>query len=200
MCACLPRSPHGDEALVTTAGRTTQRSRRTRLLRRQRSLRAVIESISGELELRPLLTRIVEQACTLLEADHGTIGLVDETRGIVRTEAGFNMPPNELGTELGIGEGIAGLVLAAKRPLTFSRYGDVPQPTQPGMLNDAIIGMPIVWRGAMIGFFGIGRSPKPLARKRGWGSEGRLTRYLNRPHFIDESKQRILNWGSPTSW
>ena len=163
---------------MTTAGRTTQRSRRTRLLRRQRSLRAVIESISGELELRPLLTRIVEQACTLLEADHGTIGLVDEARGIVRTEAGFNMPPNELGTELGTGEGIAGLVLAAKRPLTFSRYGDVPQPTQPGMLNDAIIGMPIVWRGAMIGFFGIGRSPKTPARKR---AGPRLARPARRP-------------------
>ena len=112
----------------------------------------------------------------LLEADHGTIGLVDEARGIVRTEAGFNMPPNELGAELGMGEGIAGLVLAARRSLTFSRYGDVPQPTQPGMLNDAILGMPIVWRGAMIGFFGIGRSPKPPDRagrtqrpKRGQG-------------------------------
>jgi len=109
----------------------------------------------------------VQQACALLEADHGTIGLVDEARGIVRTEAGFNMPPNELGTELGIGEGIAGLVLGAGRPLRFSRYGDVPRPTQPGMLNDAILGMPIVWRGSMIGFFGIGRSPKPRARKKG---------------------------------
>jgi signal transduction histidine kinase len=151
---------------VAPAEIAAKRSRRARLLRRQRSLRAVIESISGELELRPLLTRIVQQACTLLEADHGTIALVDEARGIVRTEAGFNMPPNELGAELGLGEGIAGLVLAARRPLTFSRYGDVPQPTQPGMLNDAILGMPIVWRGAMIGFFGIGRSPKPTVRRK----------------------------------
>jgi len=37
------------------------------------------------------------------------------------------------------------------------------------------------------------RALEPLARKRGWGSEGRLTRYLGRPRFIDESKQRILN-------
>jgi hypothetical protein len=33
------------------------------------------------------------------------------------------------------------------------------------------------------------RALEPLARKRGWGSEGRLTRYLSRPQFIDESKQ-----------
>jgi signal transduction histidine kinase len=156
---------------VPAADRPKQRPRRSNLLRRQRSLRAVIESISGELELRPLLTRIVHQACTLLDADHGTIGLVDHARGVIRTEAGFNMPPNELGAELGLGEGIAGLVLEAKRPLTFARYGDVPLPTQPNMLNDAILGMPIVWRGAMIGFFGIGRSPKSARRRT--GSSGR---------------------------
>ena len=150
---------------MPAAGRSSPRSRRQNLLRRQRSLRTVIESIGGELELRPLLTRIVQQACTLLEADHGTIGLVDEGRRVVRLEAGYRMPPNELGTELGVGDGIAGLVLEAQRPLTFARYGDVPRPTQPNMLNDAILGMPIVWRGAMIGFFGIGRSPKASRAK-----------------------------------
>lgn len=33
------------------------------------------------------------------------------------------------------------------------------------------------------------RALEPLARKRGWGSEGRLTRYLSRPRFVDESKR-----------
>ena len=152
--------------MATTREWAARTARRDRDLRRQRSLRSVIESISGELELQPLLTRIVHQACTLIEADHGTIGLVDEARGVVRTEAGFNMPPNELGAELGVGEGIAGLVLEARQPIVLRRYGDVPKPTQPGMLNDAILGMPIVWRGTMIGFFGIGRSPRPAKSRR----------------------------------
>ena len=43
------------------------------------------------------------------------------------------------------------------------------------------------------------RALEPLARNRGWGIEGRLTHYLSRPRFIDQSKQRILNWGSQTS-
>ena len=30
---------------------------------------------------------------------------------------------------------------------------------------------------------------EPLARKHGWGSEGRLTRYLSRPRFVDEFKR-----------
>ena len=30
---------------------------------------------------------------------------------------------------------------------------------------------------------------EPIARKRGWGSEGRLKRYLSRPRFEDESRR-----------
>jgi hypothetical protein len=51
----------------------------------------------------------------------------------------------------------------------------------------------------LLAFGLIVRTLEPVARKRGWGNEGRLTRYLSRPRFIDESKQRILNWSSPTS-
>ena len=29
----------------------------------------------------------------------------------------------------------------------------------------------------------------PLARKRGWGAEGRLTRYLSRPPIADETRR-----------
>src|ERR1044071_4885294 len=67
-----------------------------RLLRQQESLRDVIESISSELELRPLLTRIVRHACELLDAHDGTIGLVDSEKNVVRTEAEYRMPENEI--------------------------------------------------------------------------------------------------------
>lgn len=33
------------------------------------------------------------------------------------------------------------------------------------------------------------RALEPLAKRRGWGSEGRLTRHLNRPGLIEEDKQ-----------
>ncbi|HEU0016655.1 MAG TPA: GAF domain-containing sensor histidine kinase [Longimicrobium sp.] len=138
--------------------RADDTARLERLLRQERSLRAVIESISSELELRPLLTRIVQHACELIGADHGTIGLVDETRWIVRTEAVYHMPPDELGAETGPGEGLAGQVLLTARPLVLERYGDVAHPTQPSMLEHPVIGMPIAWRGRMVGFFGAGRS------------------------------------------
>jgi hypothetical protein len=33
----------------------------------------------------------------------------------------------------------------------------------------------------------------PIARRRGWGSEGRLTRHLSRPPFADESRRAALD-------
>ena len=51
----------------------------------------------------------------------------------------------------------------------------------------------------LLAFGLIVRALEPFARKRGWGSEGRLTRYVSQPRFIDQSRQRILNWGSQTS-
>lgn len=39
------------------------------------------------------------------------------------------------------------------------------------------------------------RALQPLARKRGWGSEGRLTRYLSRPRFVEDSKRFTVDPG-----
>jgi signal transduction histidine kinase len=125
----------------------------------QESLQTVIEVISSELELRPLLTTIVRHACQLLRADRGTIGLVIKEKNVVRTEAAFEMPDGELGLEMAEGVGIAGQVLQSKRPVILDRYGAADKPIYSGMLEDAVIGMPIFWHEEMIGFFGIGALP-----------------------------------------
>jgi signal transduction histidine kinase len=126
---------------------------------KQESLRAVIEVMSSELELRPLLTTIVRHACDLLQADRGTIGLVIKEKNLIRTEAAFNMPEGELGLEMPEGVGIAGQVLQSKHPVVLNRYGNANQPIYAAMLEDAVIGMPIFWRSELIGFFGIGALP-----------------------------------------
>jgi len=128
------------------------------LLQRQESLRAVIESISSELDLRPLLTRIVRHACDLIGADNGTIGLYDPEKDVIRTEAVLNMPPEELGSEMPPGVGLAGHVLLTRTPILLGRYGEVRNPTLTGLSENSVLGLPIFWRGRMLGFFGIGSS------------------------------------------
>lgn len=131
----------------------------TTLLRQQESLRGIIESISSELELRPLLTLIVRHACDLLGAANGTMGLVDEERNIVVTEAVYQMPADELGAEFSPGVGLFGLLLLDPKPIILRRYGDIHQPTQTHLLEHSIIGLPILWRGRVIGVFGLGSPP-----------------------------------------
>lgn len=131
----------------------------THLLHQLESLREIIESISSELELRPLLTLIVERACALLGAANGTIGLVDEKRNVVRSAAAYHMPDDEIDAECGPGVGLFGTILLTQRPVILNRYSDVAQPVQLHYLDNAIIGVPIHWRGRLIGAFGLGSPP-----------------------------------------
>lgn len=124
------------------------------------TLRRVIEDISGELSLQPLLTRIVIHACDLIGADNGTIGLYDPARDLIRTEAVYRMPPDELGSEMPRGIGLGGEVLRTKMPVVLEYYGDVANPTQPDLVENAVVGVPILWREEIIGVFGIGGSPQ----------------------------------------
>lgn len=126
---------------------------------RDESLRRLIEEISSVLELRPLLTSIVGRAAELLGADDGAIGLYDEAAGRFRMEALYRLPESELGRTFGPGEGLAGRVLESGRPVVLERYGDLPGITLPERAENTVMGLPIHWRGALVGFFGLGARP-----------------------------------------
>ncbi len=127
-------------------------------IRRADILQRVMATISSGLELDPLLSNILESAVTLIEATHGTIGLVVERNGkqAIRTVAVHNMPDEELGAEMTLGIGLAGKVLLTKKTIRLDRYGDLELPTLQDLVEHSVIGVPILWGEKMIGFFGIG--------------------------------------------
>lgn len=130
------------------------------LLRQRESLRELIESISSELELRPLLTGIVRSACVLLGTPVGAIGLYDARRNAILRSAVFGLPESALeGPDLLPGEGLAGQVLLARRPVIVERYGDLPQPLRFATEDHAAIGVPIVRRGRFLGCFSVAAPP-----------------------------------------
>jgi signal transduction histidine kinase len=133
----------------------------TDLLRQRESLREVIEAISSELKLAPLLEQILARACTLLKASHGSIGLYDEPADVMEIVATHGLPPGELGKRIPPGEGLAGLILAERRPVLRERYDSIPSPIWPEVAEHAVIAQPLLWRGRLIGFFGLG-GPPPL--------------------------------------
>jgi hypothetical protein len=65
-----------------------------------------------------------------------------------------------------------------------------------------LLGLSIVSAGVLyiqyvvLGLIGLGvisMAIAPIARRRGWGSERRLTRHLSRPPFLDESRRTALD-------
>lgn len=134
---------------------------RDAVLRRAESLRHVIELISSELALEPLLTRIIASATDLIGAHYGAVGLVRARPGgaVVEIAAMVNMPPTELGMEFPVNVGLAGRVLREKQPVRLARYGDLGDVSYPEFADHAVMGIPIWWGQQMVGFFGIGAEP-----------------------------------------
>jgi len=137
-------------------------------VRRADILQRVIASISSGLALEPLLSNILESAVSLIQATHGTIGLVVQ-RGdspAVRTVAMHNMPEEEMGAEMMPGTGLAGHVLKTGKTVRLNRYGDLEQPTLPELAKHSVVGVPIRWGEEMIGFFGLGNeSPNRFSER-----------------------------------
>lgn len=79
----------------------------------QNLLWAIIEEVSSELLLSPLLNLIVRRACELVGADRGVIGLVDAERGVMRIEVAHQMPDTLVGMEVDAGAGLVegGLIM-----------------------------------------------------------------------------------------
>lgn len=137
---------------------TPRRTRDPEVIAALRELSQAIEEVSGELALKPLLTRLLAAACRLTQADDGTVGLYDAGRDLIRTAAVWAMPEEELGAEMPRGVGLAGLVLASGQPI-LSRYGDLPSITLPQLVEHDVLGLPIRWGGQLLGVFGLGAQP-----------------------------------------
>lgn len=117
------------------------------------ALASVVEDLAGKFSLRPLLDRILRRSVELLGADAGSICSVDETAGVYRKEADFGIACQS-GRSFPLSEGMTGAVVAARGPLIFKEYIEVPgghvAAADRATLH-GVIGVPIAWRGAVIG-------------------------------------------------
>lgn len=159
-----PRERDADEirALETLANLATAAIRNLRarqesardLLRRD-ALRRVVESISSELDLGVLLGRVVAEATQLLGAAEGAISLI-ERGGELRIRASYGTSNHLTGQLVKPSIGMAGQVLAQRRPVLVRRYmQDLPSPLLEMAHVYAGIGVPILWHGQLVGVIAV---------------------------------------------
>jgi signal transduction histidine kinase len=118
----------------------------------------LLEAVARGSDLRDVLTRVLATACDLMDADHGTIALVDARDGVIRIEAIHEMPPSELGGEFRKGEGLVGEVWRRRGSVIVGRYAELSKPRRDAYADHSVLGVPIRWGGDVVGVFGVGRS------------------------------------------
>ena len=150
-----------DQLASQLARRDRQVADLERSLQQLNTLLSLIEALSSELDLDPLLRKMVVNAVELLGAEQGAIGLVDEERHAIRHKALHNLPQALLHIDFTEGVGISGQVYALRRPVIVNDYGrqvQLPLDDEAMRRIRSAVSVPIWWQGRMIGVFSIGTS------------------------------------------
>jgi PAS domain S-box-containing protein len=128
-------------------------------LGQQTSLLRAAQVLSGELDVRVVLERLVREVADLLHADASDCYLYDAERGMLRCEAVFGFDTTLLGFEFAATSGLAGVAIREGRALMGSDYGHiadaVPSDAYDGF-TEAIVA-PMRWSDQVQGVLGVGR-------------------------------------------
>lgn len=160
----VPKGWKGDLVSTSTAAEPHDAGLAQRLAasaRRAETLRAVIESIGGDLALEPLLTRMIESAVSILGAEHGAIGLVlDSPDGPkIHNVAFHNLTPVGPSRVFPPGVGFGARVLQERGPVLLKRYAHLDRPVRSDIDDHMMLGVPIWWSDRVIGYIGVGAPP-----------------------------------------
>ncbi|HZR95939.1 MAG TPA: GAF domain-containing protein [Gaiellaceae bacterium] len=140
---------------------------RERLTQQTALLRAA-QVLTGELDLRAVLERLVVEVAGLLDADASDCYLYDRERGVLRCAALHGFDESLVGFEFPATRGLAGVAIREGRAVTGSDYGQlaerVPTTAYEGF-TDALVA-PMRWSDEVQGVLGVGRrSGVPFTRR-----------------------------------
>ncbi len=88
----------------------------------QQALIDTLADLSAELELTKLLDSVLRRATALLGIDAGELAIYEEDKKELVIVASHNMPTDERGTRMALGEGAMGHVAETHEPLFIPRY------------------------------------------------------------------------------
>jgi GAF domain-containing protein len=149
-------APYADLAAVAIRNASLYQAQARRAAELE-ALRQVSFGITAELELDALLCSIVERAIKLLDAEAGGMYLYQpESDALVWTVAvGSGLAP--IGSELHLGEGLAGKVWLTGQPIIVDDYQDWEgrAAIYEGHPWTAVLGVPIAWGGEFLGVINV---------------------------------------------
>ena len=133
-----------------------------RRTRQVEELLATAERVTESLDLETVLTAIVDDARSLLDADSGDVLLWDKARGRLRVVAVAHGPKELLGFEMAFGEGLSSQAIVNRRTIWVEDYAGYAHRCR-GLDRrydfGSVICAPLIFRGEAIGALNLHASP-----------------------------------------
>jgi len=128
-----------------------------RQLERERRLGEVAEGITSEIELDKVLSKVVQIAEKLVDADAGVIALLDEAKGVISYPYLHNLPEELVQVTVPVGQGLAGQVISTGSPTVIDDYPAYPARVEAFVKGGikSVIAVPIATSGRVFGALGI---------------------------------------------
>ena len=125
----------------------------------------LIELASHDGPLETMLTAMCDQVAAIADVEIASIYICEDSALVMRGNHGF--APDAIGTTLGVGEGITGLVAECMRPVSAAHAAREPafKPV-PNLGEDefpVFVGVPLISGGATVGVLVLQRQRKPFA-------------------------------------
>ena len=133
-----------------------------RRTRQVEELLATAERVTESLDLETVLTAIVDDARSLIDADSGDILLWDKARGRLRVVAVAHGPKALLGFEMAFGEGLSTQAIVNRRTIWVDDYGGYAHRCRALDRRydfGSVICAPLIFRGEAIGALNLHASP-----------------------------------------
>ena len=133
-----------------------------RRTRQVEELLATAERVTESLDLETVLTAIVDDARSLLDADSGDVLLWDKARGRLRVVAVARGPKELHGFEMAFGEGLSSQAILNRRTIWVDDYGGYAHRCRAldrRYTFGSVICAPLIFRGEAIGALNLHASP-----------------------------------------
>jgi DNA-binding PucR family transcriptional regulator len=141
------------ETALLTVARAALIERDRRRSQELTRLVATAKRVSTSLEHETVLSAIVHDATSLLQASSGDILIWDRERDVLRVVAVANFPPEMLGYELRFGQGLSSQAIMARRTIQVDDYSTYPNRAIELDEYDfgSVLCAPLLFRGVAIG-------------------------------------------------
>jgi len=119
---------------------------------RQSALARAAKTLNESLDLPEVLTRICEEAASILDGDNAAVYRGNDATGLV-LEAGHNFPPEVIGHHMDPGTGLTGKAVHHDRPMLTNDYQRIvtPEPGSPFAGVRSCLAVPLHWDGELRG-------------------------------------------------